>query len=143
MRMRERSGSSNTAMKPIATPRMPARRSKTPPPSAADTASAARLRLSSMGAQCNARAAPQRRCYTTETIETGGLLRGDENVARAAHRLDHARPRRVVLHLAPQPGDADVDRAIEGLPVAVARDAEQLVAGEHLVGMLGERLEQI
>src|SRR5260221_2372212 len=82
-------------------------------------------------------------CYTIETIETEGLLGGDEHVARAAHRLDHPRMRRVDLHLAPQPGDADVDRAVEGLPFPVAGHAEELVTAEHLVRMLDQRPEQV
>src|SRR6185295_9670658 len=80
-------------------------------------------------------------CYTTETIEMPRLLR-DVHVPRATHRLDHARVGGVVLQLAAQPGDADVDRAVEGLPFPVAGHAEQLVAGEHLIRMVEQRLEE-
>src|SRR5689334_1056889 len=76
-------------------------------------------------------------------IETR-LLRfsGDEHVAGPAHGLDRARPIGVLLDLASQPGDADVDRAVEGLPLAVAGEVEELVPREHLVRMLEEGLEK-
>ena len=74
MRICVRAGSSNSAMKPTSTPRIsatsPASRSNTAPLSAADTASAARLRASFMGGSVIRHAAARRRCYRTETIET-------------------------------------------------------------------------
>src|SRR5689334_4016261 len=50
------------------------------------------------------------------------LLRfsGDEHVPSPADRLDRPRPVGVFLDLAAQSRDADVDRAVEGLPLAVA-----------------------
>src|ERR1700754_750988 len=80
----------------------------------------------------------QEQDYATET----NRLR-DEDVARAAHRLDEARLLRVGLDLAPQAGDADVDRAVERLPLAVAGQREELVARQHPVGVLGEDAQQV
>ena len=51
--------------------------------------------------------------------------------------------RGIGLDLAPQPRDADVDAAIERLPVLVVGEIEQLIAREHPVGMLDERLQQV
>src|SRR6185503_3877576 len=51
----------------------------------------------------------------------------DEHVAGAAHGLDHGGLRRVGLDLAAQTRDADIDRAVERLPFAVARQGQQLV----------------
>src|SRR6185295_6820583 len=154
MRISARASSANTAMKPTSTRRMSASsldsRSNTPWPSALEMASAARLSASwsgswvPMGAQCNSSRAAGGRCYTTETIETPELLLGrDVHVAGAAHGADRPGMRRVFLQLAPQARDADVDRAVERLPLAVARHAEQLVARQHLVRVVDERLEQV
>ncbi len=40
-------------------------------------------------------------------------------------------------------GDAVVDAAIEGFPVAVRRQVEPLVAAQDAVGMLGKGLQQV
>src|SRR5688572_12343259 len=74
MRISDRAASAKTAMKPISTPRISAsstaRRSKTPSPSAAETASAARLRASFMARSVIRRAPRGLGCYRPETIET-------------------------------------------------------------------------
>ena len=56
-----------------------------------------------------------------------------QHVARAAHRLQVARGLRVVLDLAAQPGDLDVDRALLRLGDAAAEVLDQLLAGDRLV----------
>ena len=50
---------------------------------------------------------------------------------------------RVVLELAAQPADLDVDRAVERARLAVAREIEQPVAGQHLVGVVDKGGEQV
>src|SRR5438876_11058017 len=47
---------------------------------------------------------------------------GSEDVAAAAHRLDHRRLLRVVLDLAPKPANLDIDRPVDrpGVPIAGA-----------------------
>src|SRR6267142_3622903 len=71
------------------------------------------------------------------------LTRRDEDVPRPADRLDGLRVVGVVLDLAPQARDADVDRAVEGLPFAVAGQREELVARQHPVRVLGEGAQQV
>src|SRR5471030_1817413 len=68
---------------------------------------------------------------------------GGEDVAGAAHRLDHRRLLRVVLELAAQPADLDVDRPVEWPGLAVAREIEQAVAAQHLVGVVDEGGEEV
>src|SRR5262245_58369425 len=120
-----RSGPSYTAMVANSTFRIvasaEASASCTRSPSAPETASAASRRRSS----------------------TGGPSARDEHVARAAHGADGRRLGRVGLDLAAQPRDADVDRAVERLPLAVARQRQQLVARQHAVGVLDESAQQV
>ena len=47
------------------------------------------------------------------------------------------------LDLAPQPRDADVDAAVERLPVLVVREVEQAVPAQHPVRMVGEGFLEI
>src|SRR5690606_35448292 len=68
---------------------------------------------------------------------------GHQHVADAAQGTDDLRLLRVVLELAAQAGDADADGAIEGVPVAVLGQVEQLVAGQRPVRTLGEGLQQV
>ena len=49
----------------------------------------------------------------------------------------------VGLDLASQAGDADVDAAIVGGPVAIPGDREDLIAGQRTVRALDEHLEQL
>ena len=53
-------------------------------------------------------------------------LRG-EDVAAAAHRLDHRRLFQVVFELTPKPADLDIDRAIEWPGLAITGDTERLL----------------
>jgi len=69
-------------------------------------------------------------------------LRG-EDVAAAAHRLDHRRLFQVVFELTPKPADLDIDRAIEWPGLAITGDTEQLVPGQHLIWVVDERRKQI
>src|SRR5688572_2772479 len=138
-------------MKPTSTRRISAsslaRRSNTAEPSAPETASAARLRGSwcgssdPMGAQCNSSRPGGREAVTR--LKRKLLPGGDEHVPGAAHGADGAGMCRVRLDLAAQTGNADVDRAVERFPFAVARHGEQLVARQHLVRMLDQRLEEV
>ena len=86
-------------------------------------------------------------CYTAETKppRARAALSGSrhEHVADAAHGADHLRVLGVGLDLAAQARDADVDRAVVRVPLAVAREREDAVARQRLAGMLGEDLEQV
>ena len=66
-----------------------------------------------------------------------------KNIAGAAHRLDHRRPLRVVLQLAAQPSDLDVDRPVERAGLAIARQVEKPIARQHLIGVVDEGREQV
>src|SRR6266581_629746 len=66
-----------------------------------------------------------------------------EDVAAAAHRLDQAGVLRVVFELAAQPSDLNIDRPVERTRLAVARQIEEPVARQHLIGIVDERGEQI
>jgi hypothetical protein len=59
------------------------------------------------------------------------------------HGLDRLRPFRVLLDLAVQAGDPDVDAAVERLVAALVGEFEKLIAGQHAVGMVEERLHQV
>ena len=48
-------------------------------------------------------------------LDHGGLRLGHEHIAVPGHRPDRPGPQRVVLDLAPQPGDLDVDAAVRGV----------------------------
>src|SRR5262245_46328255 len=67
----------------------------------------------------------------------------DEPVAAPAHGLDEGGMPRVVAELLAQPGDEDVDRAVEGLPVQAARGFQDPVAPEHAPAMAHEQGEQL
>ena len=69
--------------------------------------------------------------------------RRSEDVAASAHRLDHRRPLRIVLKLSSKPTDLDVDRPIKRASLAIAGEIEQPIAGQHLIGVIDERCEQI
>src|SRR5262245_53575696 len=66
-----------------------------------------------------------------------------EDIAAAAHRLDHRRPLRIVLELPAKPPDLDVDCSVERSCFSIAGEIEQPVAGQHLVGVVYEGGEQI
>ena len=68
---------------------------------------------------------------------------GDEGVAAAVHCLDYRRLFQVVFELTPKPADPDVDPAIESPGLPIAREMEQLVPGQHLIGVFDKRREQI
>src|SRR5438876_10827302 len=65
----------------------------------------------------------------------------DEDVAEAPDRLDVLRMRRIVLDDLAQPRDLHVDRAVEHLVLAAARELHQLVARERLARVLHQHLE--
>ena len=67
----------------------------------------------------------------------------DEHVAHAAHRPDRLGVGGVGLDLATQPGDAQVDRTIERLGLAMGGDLQQPVAHQRPVRVLGEDLQQV
>src|SRR5229473_8346027 len=66
-----------------------------------------------------------------------------EDIAGAAHRLDHGRVLRVGLELAAQTTDLHIDGAVERPSLAVAGEVEQPVAAQYLVGIVDEGGEQI
>ena len=66
-----------------------------------------------------------------------------EDIAAAAYGLDHARVLRIVFELAAQPADLHVDRAVERPGFAIARQIQQAVARQYLVGVVDERREQV
>src|SRR6267378_5181544 len=78
----------------------------------------------------------------SERSSVNGLDRQVEPVARAALRLDIARPRRVDFDLAPQAYDLHVDGAIEDLVVVQPRKVEQLVSGENTLRRCKQSHEQ-
>ena len=49
----------------------------------------------------------------------------------------------VILELAAQPADGDVDRAVERPGLPAAQQVEQHVAGQHPVGALDQRQQQV
>jgi hypothetical protein len=59
------------------------------------------------------------------------------------HGLDRLRPFRVLLDLAVQAGDPDVDAAVEWLIAALVGEFEKPIAGQHPVGMVEERFHQV
>ena len=68
---------------------------------------------------------------------------GDEVIAAAADGFDHRWLFRIDLQLAPKPPNLNVDRPVfrPGLPIAA--EIKQLVAGQHLIGVVDEGREQI
>src|SRR5262249_45351343 len=72
-----------------------------------------------------------------------GFHHRGEDVAARAHRLDQGGVLRVRLDLAPEPADLDVDAAVEGRGGAAAGEVDQLVAGEHALGPLRKRHQEI
>src|SRR5689334_14181298 len=64
-----------------------------------------------------------------------------EHVAEAPDRLDMLGVRRIVLDDLAQPRDLHVDRAVEHLVLAAARELHQLVARERLARVLDQHLE--
>src|SRR5215510_9215270 len=70
-------------------------------------------------------------------------LRWNEHVAYPAHRADRLGMGRVDLDLAAQPGDAQVDGAIERVGLAVRGDLQQPVAHQGPVRVLGENPQQL
>jgi len=68
---------------------------------------------------------------------------GGENIAAAAHRLNHRRVFGVVSEPAPKPAELYVDRPNERPSLAMAGEIEQLGSAQHLIGVVDERREQI
>src|SRR6185503_4774023 len=66
-----------------------------------------------------------------------------EEVADATHSLQDLRALRIVTELLAEVRDVHVDRAIERLVGAPADVVDELLAGEHAPGPLGEDPEQI
>src|SRR4051794_9883942 len=69
--------------------------------------------------------------------------RGDQDVARAAYRLDQLRILAVVVELAPQPADLHVDRAVERPGLATSCVLEQEVTRQDAPAMRDERMQQV
>src|SRR6185312_7829311 len=67
---------------------------------------------------------------------------GDEDVAFVADRANEARMLGIGLDLLAQPHDAQIDAAIERIPVALI-EVQDPLARQRPVRMLGERLQQI
>src|SRR5262249_44165745 len=61
---------------------------------------------------------------------------GGENIAAAAHRLNHRRDFGVVSEPAPKPAELYVDRPNERPSLAMAGEIEQLGSAQHLMGLL-------
>src|SRR4051812_8074430 len=81
-----------------------------------------------------------RRSDRTNQVASAGLQ--DEDVTHAVHRLDRLRSLRVLLDLAAQAGDPDIDAAVERLVTTPMREFEQPVAGQHAVGITEEHLHK-
>src|SRR6516162_9629695 len=65
------------------------------------------------------------------------------HVTRSRDRLDDLWLSRIALDLLAEPRYANIDAAVEGLPVAPMRQIQQLVAGQHLVRVSGEGMQQV
>ena len=68
---------------------------------------------------------------------------GDEHVANAAHGADRLRMFGINLDLAAKPGDPEVNRAVEGLHVAMRGDLEEPIPHQWAVRVLGEHFQQV
>lgn len=82
-------------------------------------------------------------CCELEGLPLEPLDLGREDVAAAAHRLNHCRRLPVVFKLAPKSADLDVNGTIARPGLAVSGEMEQPVAGQHLAGVIYERREKI
>ena len=71
------------------------------------------------------------------------LDRRRQDVAAAAHCLDELGVAAVILQLAAQAADRDVDRPVERAGLAATQQVEQHVAGQHAVGALDQRQQQV
>src|SRR5712691_2914397 len=123
-------------------------------PSSASFLTFSHGKLPSMCASARARNSP---CASSRTVPTKArcssdsrnimegrsVFRRNEHVADAAHGADGAGMRRVDLDLAAQAGDAQVDRPVERLHLAVGGGLQQPVALQRPVGVLGEQLEHV
>src|SRR3974390_996623 len=65
------------------------------------------------------------------------------HVTRSRDRLDDLWLSRIALDLFAEPRHANIDAAVEGLPVASMRQIQQLVAGQHLVRVSGKGMQQV
>jgi hypothetical protein len=86
-----------------------------------------------------------RRVPEPKQCGAGGLAfpaLGREQVPRPTHRLDDSRLAGVGLDLAPDPRDADVDRPIERLVVARARQIQEALARQDAQRVLGEGFQE-
>ncbi len=68
-------------------------------------------------------------------------MRG-KDITLPAHGLDDCRFLRILAEALPQAADLDVDRAVVGAGLARKHQVDQLVAGQHAVGMLDKNLQQ-
>ena len=94
------------------------------------------------------RLALQKLSYGTRAFSlSSGLLSwvlvGNEDVTFASYGLDGLRLGGIILDLAPNPGDADIDAAVKGLPIAAVSHVQELIASEYPVGVGREGLEEI
>src|SRR3954451_19928611 len=72
-----------------------------------------------------------------------GIRLGIEDIAHAAHRADHRGVARLALDLAPDTGDADVDRTVEVfLPMRV-REIEQRFPAQGSAWAFGKGAQQL
>src|SRR5205823_7655043 len=94
--------------------------------------------------QLRAHRAPDRRrrarARSDDLAPTG--LRRPVAVAEAARRLDQLRLRRIALDLQAQVADVELDLVAAAGERVAPDELQQLVAGEELVRMLGQRREQ-
>jgi hypothetical protein len=72
-----------------------------------------------------------------------GSRRSLQHVAAAAHGLDQLGVAAVILQLAAQAADGDVDGAVERPGLAAAQQVQQHVAGQHPVGALHQGDQQV
>src|SRR6516162_4478541 len=65
------------------------------------------------------------------------------HIAYPGYCLDDLWLCRIALDLFAEPRHTDVDAAVEGLPVTVVRQIQELVARQYLVWMPGEGMQQV
>src|SRR5262245_60295269 len=74
---------------------------------------------------------------------TSTALLAYEDVPCTSDGLQRLRLFWVDFDLSPEAHDPEVDAAVEGIGTAVVGQVQQLIPAEHVVRMLGERLQQV
>src|SRR5262249_40376742 len=88
--------------------------------------------------------ASSRSCRHNDARRGVGVVgRWGKDISRAAHGLDERRIVGIGFELAPQPADLDIDGAVEGTRLAVAREVQQAVPAQYLIGIGDEGGEKI